>query len=908
MKIRNRKLKKMINSSILRYFGKAKKNLDGEYEYHLLVYHCLDVAAVAEAYLNSRKDICNFFTKKFGFQNTASFINYFLFLMALHDLGKFSISFQDILPEIWINYPDLKPTEGFKKYHYKNKHDSLGFKLWKKNLKSKIKKETSIKIPQVWIGLITGHHGVPPHDDAAVQDFFHEKDINAAWAWVSFINQLFLSKTEFLADFEFEKFNQLSKTLSWWLAGIVVLSDWLGSDSKTFKFSSIPIDPINYWNKTRITAKEAINNAGLKLAIPSKLKTFKEYFNFEPTPLQTATSNIEISSDPQLFILEDVTGSGKTEAAIQLAHRLISNENANGLYLGLPTKATANAMYGRMSTYYHQLFTTEEKPSLMLAHGSKKMNKKFCKSLLEKQNEAETELGHGESNASAYCNDWFADNNKKALLAEIGIGTLDQVLLGVLPLKHQSLRLLGLFGKLLIVDEVHSYDPYMNELLCNLIRFQTAIGGSTILMSATIPNKIKQDLINAFQEESDIKNEINSNDFPLLTQVHLYDEAIIEKEVSTRKEVERIVIIEQIHQETEVYELIKTQMKEGKCVCWIRNSVFDVQRAYDKINGEYVNLENMQHPVFHARFCLGDRLDIEDNVIELFGERSNSNQRNGRLLIASQVIEQSLDVDFDVLITDLAPMDSIIQRAGRLQRHIRDLTGTRKRGVSDKDERTPVLYIYGPDPVEDPPSDWYEKYFEKAKWVYRNDNQLWLTAKKLKEKGQWKMPDDARELIEYVYGGSMFDIQPNLMERTLAEEGENLAGRNMAENYELKLSLGYLENSNWDEPNILSRLGLDSIIVFLCKWENSQLSKWYQNDKWEYSSINISKSMIPIQFRHNSESIQKEIEILRDGFIPKNALFLAFERNDDKWIADISSNDKNKQFIYDVKFGFREIK
>ncbi|WP_419602660.1 DEAD/DEAH box helicase, partial [Thiolapillus sp.] len=211
-----------------------------------------------------------------------------------------------------------------------------------------------------------------------------------------------------------------------------------------------------------------------------------------PTPLQQACLDLPIGTEPQLFILEDVTGSGKTEAALILAARLMAAGQAQGLYIGLPTMATANAMYDRMSTVYERLYRPgEPRPSLILSHSARHLSESFQQSLLAAQASA-THYGEEES-IVAQCNRWLADNRKKALLADVGIGTIDQALLAVMPARHQSLRLLGLVGKVLILDEVHAYHAYTSEPLKRLIRFHAALGGSVILLSATLTRKQRTD-------------------------------------------------------------------------------------------------------------------------------------------------------------------------------------------------------------------------------------------------------------------------------------------------------------------------------------------------------------------------------------------------------------------------------
>ena len=170
---------------------------------------------------------------------------------------------------------------------------------------------------------------------------------------------------------------------------------------------------------------------------------------------------------PCLFVIEDVTGAGKTEAALVLAHRLMCAGRASGAFVALPTMATANAMYGRLSDAYARLFVSSAHPSLVLAHGRSKLNDAFTDSILDGAAADAVDLRNDDADApvAAQCAAWIADNRRKSFLAQLGVGTIDQALLAVLPSRHSPLRLLGLAQRVLIVDEAHAYDAYVGAEL-----------------------------------------------------------------------------------------------------------------------------------------------------------------------------------------------------------------------------------------------------------------------------------------------------------------------------------------------------------------------------------------------------------------------------------------------------------
>ena len=210
-------------------------------------------------------------------------------------------------------------------------------------------------------------------------------------------------------------------------------------------------------------AVQAVKRAEIVPATLSKVHGMKQLFpQFAdtPTPLQQFCNETTITGKPQLWILEDVTGAGKTEAALTLASRILGKGNGTGCFVALPTMATSNAMYERMVEVYSLLYETESHPSLTLSHGSRHLSDTF-RSSFESIPHKGTIFDEKIDEGKAHCSQWLADSSKRALLADVGVGTIDQILLAGLPVRYQSLRAFGMSQKVLIIDEVHSFDAYM---------------------------------------------------------------------------------------------------------------------------------------------------------------------------------------------------------------------------------------------------------------------------------------------------------------------------------------------------------------------------------------------------------------------------------------------------------------
>ena len=496
--------------SYFQYWGKTKEN-----SFHLLAFHSLDVAAAGQMLLENNQLLLGKFSELTGLSQER-FLQWFVFMSALHDIGKFADSFQNLNPEILCR---LQKRPSSLTYSSSFKHDSLGFSLWKKSLKPQLqsyglipKSASRRPLPDstdFWISSVTGHHGCPPKSvsNRRPSDDFNQKDRKAASEFIDDLIPILLPNG---SPFPYDKAGVKQKQASFQIAGLAVLSDWIGSNTQFFKYETEPMPLHLYWKEKALKrAAQAVDEVHLLNCRPSSSLEWKDLLkgkNIKPNPMQSTVFDIKISqaaktlapTAPHLFILEDATGSGKTEAALFLSWRLMKSGLGKGLYFALPTMATSNVMYKRLKAAHEKLFGQDA--SLILAHSARDLVKDFKTAVFPENAETEGAYGKGEAPAGFYCKAWLADRRKKALLSDVGVGTVDQALLAVLPAKHQSLRMLGLLGKILVIDEVHAYDSYTNKLLRILLEAHASFGGSAILLSATLPKKQKQELIESWNK------------------------------------------------------------------------------------------------------------------------------------------------------------------------------------------------------------------------------------------------------------------------------------------------------------------------------------------------------------------------------------------------------------------------
>lgn len=835
------------------YWGKASPAAEGAARYHLLVFHALDVAACGKTLLE---------LPQFSLKPLADDLGWplplverlFVFFLAQHDLGKFARAFQGLVPDL---SPELVTSDPTKRYTHR--HDTLGWLVWQEVLAEDFP-DAGLPCPDhdfwaVWMRSAVGHHGRPPQEAEAggllslsIKDFFLREDRLAARAFVEEIAGWLLS--EGVPEPGRDQLKTLCRH-AWRLAGLAVLADWLGSNQESFPYRSRPRALPEYWQAQAVPqAGKAVRQAGLSAhairqwAQPAKMFPYLS----EPTPLQRYAAEVELESGPQLFLLEDVTGAGKTEAALILAQRLMQAGLAQGLYFALPSMATANQMYQRVGRVYRQFYEAQPQtqPSLILAHGARALVDGFRQSILQPgEQPGDYSYAPDDASATAQCNAWLADNRKKALLAEVGVGTLDQALLAVLPARHQSLRLLGLAGKVLLVDEVHAYDPYMMTLLRTLLTAHGRQGGSVILLSATLPLSAREELLAAYRFGLGVSGEVLPEDrrYPLATQV---GKAVASQACETRPQVRRQVQVRALHEETGALALIVEEARAGRCICWIRNTVEDARRAYAALC-EALPAGDMA--LFHSRFAMGDRLDIEDRVLADFGKHSSGDGRRGKVLVGTQVLEQSLDFDVDLMVSDLAPVDLLIQRAGRLQRHARLANGDPAADAAEH-RAPPVLYLLTPEPVDAPAGDWYAALFPKACFVYPNAGRLWLGARALLHAGcivspgEQGQPGAVRELVEAVYGEATEAIPEQLQRASREQEGKDLARESQAHFNALRLDKGYCEESSarwYEDGSVPTRLGDESLTLYLAEAVAGELRPLRDeaSHPWEQSAVRI---------------------------------------------------------------------
>ena len=845
--------------SYYQYWGKADK--DQTTSYHLLPYHCLDVAAVASCWWDNSPSLRKQFTQTMQLDNEEQAKAWVLFFIALHDYGKFDVRFQRKASEVHkLLQPDVKVSlSGFDIKGYA--HGDAGFSLFNQDFQNRLWSKYDRDLWDQWqpyLEAVMGHHGSLPRAvngqhflkaDSSVIDA--EKQIRLTW--VSELEKLFLIPAQLSLQSSLPTFQPL-------ITGFCSVCDWLGSKADTFKYQTTFEDLAHYFNKRLVTAQQVIKDSGL-VSQANPYSSIHALLNANlPRQLQTLVDDLPLNTG--LTIIEAPTGSGKTEAALAYAWRLLNAQLADSIVFALPTQATSNAMLERLETIATILFGTS---NIVLAHGKARFNKEFWQ--LQQRANPITEQEDEEANVQ--CAAWLASSRKRVFLGQIGVCTVDQVLVSVLPIRHNFVRGFGLGKSVLIVDEVHAYDRYMIGLLDGVIKQQKQSGGSVILLSATLPMSQKQALLNAWETK---QRQNQQEDYPLITHSTTEKPFILESSQQPKTSIVNIDVLAKpdLLPDDSVLEQILHAAKQGAQVVFICNLVDVAQTIVQQ-------LKQKQHDVdielFHARYRFCDRQKKEEKVLNTFGKQGQRDK--GRILIATQVVEQSLDLDFDWMLTQLCPVDLLFQRLGRLHRH------ERPRPQGFEQARCTVLI---------PENDNYGLH----KLIYGNSRVLWRTAELLKQSQEKiEFPNAYRAWIELVYQDETWINEPS----DITANYQNFLQESDAAYYSAKSILNQAITPFSDTDNNVSFLTRDgemnlNVLPVIETAQGQQLLEGtlLNTKDWQKDEL-INQNLIAVP-RSWRDFLPKE----KEGLI-----YLIMQAKDDDWIAE----SKNRQFFYSRELGLR---
>ncbi|MFF2923475.1 CRISPR-associated helicase Cas3' [Streptomyces celluloflavus] len=781
-------------------WGKSRERAGGST--NLLMAHLLDTAAVAELLWDG-----------FLARSTRSALDevasgpgrgrrLFAWLCGVHDCGKATPTHQRLWPEgaeavrrsglTWVETAAVAGTKQQKRW----RHDWAGG-LMTRELLAEAGWDAE-QLDWVW-PLVAGHHGAFPSLRDVQEPRSAKGQLRGRGVWhrvQQALLDVFTQEVGFGALHAVEPVVVPSRALQLQLSGLVVMADWIASDERFF----VGMDDLRLvsLDASRERAASAWKALGLQggwgaLEVPGP-EAFRDRFGYAPRPSQAMVLEAaRRMGGPGLVVVEAPMGEGKTEAAQAAAEVLAARFGADGVFVGMPTQATSDPMFTRTRRWVEAI-EGHLASRVVLLHGKRAFNREW-KALLEDAGAYADEAfcgvdefgldddpygvepearGVPERQAPA---EWFL-GSKRGLLAPFVVGTVDQLLYAATRTRHVMLRMAGLAGKVVILDEVHACDVYMSQFLREALRWLGQAGVPVLVLSATLAPAQRQALVEAYLAGAASREELRVEvpkppGYPSVTaawssasgepQFHVdatdswrEDLGVAVRVVpetvpgarSSRLERQRL----QGEADAGVGDLLASELVDGGTTLVIRNSVARAQSLYEELRGRFGDDEVR---LLHARFTVARRADLTEESLRLLGPRTPRPQGGRLILVATQLAEQSFDVDADMLVTDLAPVDLLLQRVGRLHRHADTWRPDRL--------RVPRVFVTGFELRAG-----REPAFAFASEMIYGRHLLLRTAAVLPGPGEvWSVPGDVPGLVEKVYGAGA-----SLLPEAWSEAGE----------------------------------------------------------------------------------------------------------------------------------------
>jgi CRISPR-associated endonuclease/helicase Cas3 len=613
-------------------------------------------------------------------------------LVGLHDIGKADSYFQHQIPD----FSDDLAKAGYKVTgDARCRHERLSARFIKRKL---IEERLDPFAADAVSRAVVAHHGYWIETARPVGQQYAEAQNQLCWILRQVLNvkALPIDIPPDLSAFGMR------------LAGHVVLCDWIASNEKFFGDPRLQdvSDSEVYFAKAKDVAAQWVRKLGLERSDRSGKAACVVA---SARPIQQTLLDRDIP--PGLVIIEAPMGEGKTEAAWILSEKW-REQGYRGMYMALPTMATSDSLYNRYRDDYLKRLGGGEDAKLV--HGM---------AWLPDENEPDKLAENGEpGDDQSFAAAWFRPT-RRAMLAAHGVGTVDQAMLAGMHVKFGFLRLYGLADRVLVIDEVHAYDAYMSAIIARLLQWCASLKIPVILLSATLSAKQRAAMIEAYGAIGGDPGP--KAPYPLITIAEKGKQARpIKADASSSRTLKIETHLGMLGDAKKTAAKAAELLKDGGCCCVILNTVKQAQAVY-----EALKLPENEKTLFHARFTASDRQRITEKVLDLFGKRT-SNRPAKFVLVATQVVEQSLDVDFDHMISEIAPIDLLLQRSGRMHRH-------RKRDCD------PTLHVLLPEANA--------LTFGGTGYVYE-DKPLLRTMAILAGQREVHLPNDFRILIERCYG------------------------------------------------------------------------------------------------------------------------------------------------------------
>ena len=649
-----------------------------------------------------------------------------VFICAIHDIGKIHPTFQGRDDETleMLRQENLNQVS----FDTRFRHEQYGANIFDRLSVDDVDMKNSDIISQI----IRMHHQ-KEHKKNSDINIIKIDDKEKAKKWRHIQNEIY----DYVKNiFRFDNLNLINKNISKSelfvvqnaILGIMITADWIASNN--YVFDNQQCENIDEFLKSRkVQALKFLNNEWLIRQQIPLMQDFKSAFGFNGRPVQNDVEKIVHKNDIKCMLIESDCGSGKTEAALYAAAVLGNRSGLSGIYMGLPTGVSAEAIQNRVDEF-------------LTSHGMRNTKLYTSKSMLLREPDKKP---------------IWTDISRQRLLASSAVGTVDQVMTAARLVRFESVRMDGLASKVLIIDEIHAYDAYMLAVIKDLLKICGELGVPVIMLSATLPISTKNDLLGVLCD-GDIELH---NGYPMISYVtkdgnvheHVSHQYMPDKKISCE-------LLPILNDNDKIARYAVDAVKDGGCECVIMNTVADAICVYDKIKKNKKN--DCKIILYHSRMTINARDETSRKILAMCG-KDRTKRPERVIIVGTQVLEQSLDIDVDYMITAICPIDLLFQRIGRYHRH-GDAGTIREHVVVTNTVQVLIpfdLSSYGGTEYV------YEKCYLDATIDAINEHN-----------GHLLIPSGMPDMINYVYSHASIDVRV----RQIIDEANSDAGNIKIEN------------------------------------------------------------------------------------------------------------------------------
>lgn len=695
-----------------------------------------------------------------------------VFICAIHDIGKAHPIFQGRDAETLeiLRRKNLNQAS----FDTRFRHEQYGANIFDRLSAEDVDIKNSDIISQI----IRMHHQKEQKKNSDI-DIIKIDDKEKAKKWRHIQKEIY----DYIKNvFHFDNLNLINKNISKSelfvvqnaILGIMITSDWIASNN--YVFDNQPYKNIDEFLKSRkLQALKFLNNEGMIRQQIPVMQDFKSAFGFNGRPVQNDVEKIVHKNDIKCMLIESDCGSGKTEAALYAAAVLGNRSGLSGIYMGLPTGVSAEAIQNRVDEF-------------LTSHGMRNTKLYTSKSMLLREPDKKP---------------IWTDISRQRLLTSSAVGTVDQVMTVARLARFESVRMNGLASKVLIIDEIHAYDTYMLAVIRGLLMICGELGVPVIMLSATLPISTKKGLLGVLGD-GDIELH---NGYPMISYVtkdgktheHVSHQYMPDKKISCE-------LLPILNDNDKIARYAVDAVKDGGCECVIMNTVADAICVYDKIKKSKKN--DCKIILYHSRMTINARDETSREILAMCG-KDRTKRPERVIIVGTQVLEQSLDIDVDYMITAICPIDLLFQRIGRYHRH-GDAGTIRERVVVAN-----TVQVLIPADVSN---------YGGTEYVYEKC-YLDATIDAINEhNGHLLIPSGMPDMINYVYSHASIDVRV----RQIIDEANSDAGNIKIENgFEI-----YTRRNDLTDKNLNVRLSnTDETIVQIAILNDAEIEKLGQNSE-----------------------------------------------------------------------------